>query len=87
MSFLSAQLRQRPSVKGMGRLIHWQLQRTRGEGREDLLILRDLTAKLLEGRPIYRCQVCGFEGKSLYWQCPSCKRWNTVKPIHGVEAE
>ncbi|MDH5369549.1 MAG: hypothetical protein OEW99_05965, partial [Gammaproteobacteria bacterium] len=33
------------------------------------------------------CHVCGFNGKTLHWQCPGCKRWDTVKPIQGVEGE
>ena len=46
-----------------------------------------LTTKLLENEPVYRCRSCGFSGRSLHWQCPSCKQWNTVKPIHGVVGE
>jgi len=31
--------------------------------------------------PRYRCDNCGFVGRTLHWSCPGCKRWNTVKPI------
>ncbi|HSR62973.1 MAG TPA: hypothetical protein VLN56_06175, partial [Gammaproteobacteria bacterium] len=30
---------------------------------------------------------CGFDAKLLHWQCPGCKTWNSIKPIHGVEGE
>ncbi len=85
--FLADQLRRRPSVRGLARLIDLRLDQTSGEAREQMLILRDLVGKLLEGRPVYKCRVCGFEGKQLHWQCPSCKGWSTVKPIRGVEGE
>lgn len=87
VEFLAAQVRKRPSVRGLGRLIDLNLAGASGKGKEDLLILRDLVAQLLGSKPKYKCSHCGFAGKSLHWQCPTCKEWNTVKPIHGVEGE
>lgn len=29
----------------------------------------------------YRCDACGFTGSKLFWQCPGCQRWSSVKPI------
>ena len=85
--FIIEQLRQRPSVRGLDRLIQLHLAHTEGAAQESLTILKDLTTKLLENEPVYRCRSCGFSGRSLHWQCPSCKQWNTVKPIHGVVGE
>ena len=33
------------------------------------------------GRASHQCKQCGFHGKALYWQCPSCHYWGTVVPI------
>ena len=85
--FLTSQLRQRPSVRGMMALIDATLGSTEGEARENYVILRDLTHKLLEGRAMYRCNHCGFGAKAHHWQCPSCKNWGTVRPIHSVVSE
>jgi lipopolysaccharide biosynthesis regulator YciM len=30
---------------------------------------------------LYKCLCCGFEAKSLYWLCPSCREWSSVKPV------
>ncbi|HET7563253.1 MAG TPA: lipopolysaccharide assembly protein LapB [Rhodanobacteraceae bacterium] len=87
VQFLTEQLRQRPSVRGMMALIDATLDRTEGEAHENFLILRDLTRKLLEGRAMYRCNHCGFGAKAHHWQCPSCKGWGTVRPIHSVVSE
>lgn len=87
IEFVTAQVRKRPSVRGLGRLISLSLATASGRGKEDLLILRDLVDQLLASKPVYKCVHCGFAGKSLHWQCPTCKEWNTVKPIHGVEGE
>ncbi|MCQ4166433.1 lipopolysaccharide assembly protein LapB [Tahibacter harae] len=87
VDFLTRQLRQRPSVRGLMALINATLHSATGEARENLLILQDLTRKLVEGQAMYRCNRCGFGAKAHHWQCPSCKSWGSVRPIHGVANE
>ncbi|MEX2517199.1 MAG: lipopolysaccharide assembly protein LapB [Gammaproteobacteria bacterium] len=85
--FITNELRKRPSVRGLDRLLEYALARAKGATRESLVTLRELTGKLLHDRPVYQCKNCGFLGKSPHWHCPGCKSWNTVKPIHGVQGE
>ncbi len=80
-------LRQRPSVRGLDRLIELQLENSAGAARENLLILKELTRLLLENKAPYRCTHCGFKAKTLQWQCPGCKQWATVRPVQGVVGE
>ncbi len=84
---LVRELRERPTVRGIDRLIDYSLERADGESRADLELLKDLTVSLIELRPGYACGNCGFRGRTLHWQCPGCKSWNTVKPVHGIEGE
>lgn len=45
---------------------------------ESLLnIVRQQAQKSFE----YRCHHCGFETKSFFWMCPSCKNWDEFRPI------
>jgi len=85
--FIASELSKRPSVRGLSRFIDLSLSRSEGAAHENLLILKKMTDQLLENKPVYRCHDCGFRGKVLHWQCPGCKHWNTVKPIHGVAGE
>ncbi|MGD8875552.1 MAG: lipopolysaccharide assembly protein LapB [Gammaproteobacteria bacterium] len=85
--FISGELGKHPSVRGVSRFIDLSLVNSEGVARENLLILKNMTDKLLENKPAYKCHDCGFCGKALHWQCPGCKHWNTVRPIHGVEGE
>lgn len=87
VEFLTRQLHQRPSVRALMALIDTNLHTAQGDARESLLIQRDLTRKLLEGQAMYRCSRCGFGAKAHHWQCPSCKNWSTIKPIHSVVGE
>lgn len=85
--FLTRQLRQRPSVRGQGALIDLGLANSRPEEKDRLLVLKQLTEQLVAGTPSYRCGRCGFGARAHHWQCPSCKNWGTVKPIHGPTGE
>jgi len=87
IEFISSHLRRRSSVRGLDRLLQLELDECDNGQAEYLTILKDLTGELLADRPVYKCQHCGFPGKLLHWQCPSCKHWNTIKPIQGVEGE
>jgi lipopolysaccharide assembly protein B len=87
LEFLTGQLRQRPSVRGQGALIELSLADDDPPEREVLLALRQLTHQLVAGAPAYRCGRCGFGARSHHWQCPSCKNWGSIKPIHGVAGE
>jgi lipopolysaccharide biosynthesis regulator YciM len=35
----------------------------------------------------YRCEACGFSSRKLFWQCPGCRDWSTVKPITAGNAQ
>ncbi len=86
-AFITAQLRQRPSLRGLQYLIDLQLRHAQATAKDNLLILQDLTTDLLRNKPVYRCKHCGFKGKTLMWLCPSCKNWTSMKPIHGTEGD
>lgn len=82
--FIAGHLHRCPSVRGLERLIELQLTDTGSVSRETLVTLKHLVGKLLEDKPVYQCEHCGFAGKSMHWQCPGCKHWSTLKPIQGV---
>ncbi|MGE0383863.1 MAG: lipopolysaccharide assembly protein LapB [Gammaproteobacteria bacterium] len=87
MRHVADELRRRPTVRGLDRFVHLAMHKSDGQTREVLALLNGFTTRLLESKATYRCEDCGFSGRSLHWQCPGCKSWNTVKPIHGIEGE
>ena len=86
-SFITEELKRRPSVKGFNSLIDLHIEYGSESARDSLRVLRGLTGQLELSKPVYRCNSCGFSGRSLSWQCPSCKTWGTTKPIQGLEGE
>jgi lipopolysaccharide biosynthesis regulator YciM len=33
----------------------------------------------LRSQPLYQCGNCGYQGRAHVWQCPSCRRWDTLR--------
>lgn len=85
--YIAQQMVAHPSIKGLLRLIDLHLKHASDSARPSLLMLKDVVSKLLKNKPIYHCNHCGFDSKTLFWQCPSCKNWGSVKPIQGIEGE
>ena len=79
-TYLSEQLKDRPSVRGELALIEITLA-TNSDPHATLLDLKQITDQLLVRNPSYRCTHCGFGAKTHHWLCPSCKEWGSVKPL------
>src|SRR3990167_7299025 len=84
-NFVADYVRRYPSLRGLHLFINLYIADVEGRAKEDLYILQNLMKKILANKPEYQCYSCGFSGKSLHWQCPGCKQWNTILPIHGFE--
>ncbi|WP_321351559.1 lipopolysaccharide assembly protein LapB [Halopseudomonas oceani] len=80
--FLLKHLQQQPSLAGVLGLL-----KLGDEGASETVVSapRRLLETLQRSRPQYRCEHCGFTGNKVYWQCPSCQGWSTVKPLRGHE--
>ena len=85
--FLKQHLRNNPSLRGLSRLIEMDEHSGDRDARDILGLLKETVSQVLEEKPVYQCTHCGFAGKAMHWHCPGCKRWDTVKPILGLEGE
>jgi len=83
--FITEHIQSCLSLRGIAYLLDIYLKAADQETKDKLFLLQQFIEKLLKNKPTYRCVHCGFSGKQLYWQCPSCKRWGGVKPIQGVK--
>lgn len=87
VGYLADRLHSRPSVRGVLKVMDMSFPAESGERAETIGLVRELLHRLLERKPGYRCSRCGFSPRALHWQCPSCKSWASIKPVHGVAGE
>lgn len=85
--FIAKQMQLHPSIRGLKQLIELHVGHASETAKPSLMILKDVVEKLLANKPVYQCNQCGFDSKTLFWQCPSCQNWGSVKPIQGLEGE
>ncbi len=75
--FISAE----PTLKSVEQLMLIERQTGRASTLNSYQLLEQVVVSLRRSSAHYRCHNCGFGGQQLHWVCPSCKSWNTVKPI------
>lgn len=85
--FIAEQLKLRPGIRTLNRLIELYLPHSEGQARENLNLLKQLVDQVIAEKPGYCCNTCGFTGNALHWLCPGCKTWGSVRPIRGVAGE
>ncbi|MFK7864383.1 MAG: lipopolysaccharide assembly protein LapB [Pseudohongiellaceae bacterium] len=79
--FLNEYLTQKPSLSGLLELLKLQTLQADEQVVGNLSILQQMIGRLLSKQSGYQCNHCGYESKRLYWLCPSCKKWDKIKPI------
>ncbi|MDY6974221.1 MAG: tetratricopeptide repeat protein [Thermodesulfobacteriota bacterium] len=64
----------------------WEARRFKGEillnhgkNSDALTDYRDLIDHLNMPYLRFQCRQCGFEPRELHWQCPQCKKWDTIQ--------
>lgn len=82
--FLAHFLNKTPSLAGLLALVDLNLSMPGVEARDTFRVAKSVLEKVLDQEPAYRCRLCGFSGKSLHWQCPGCKSWNSVRPTETI---
>ncbi|CNH69424.1 lipopolysaccharide assembly protein LapB [Yersinia ruckeri] len=86
--YINRQLQRHPTMRVFYRLMDYHLaDAEEGRAKESLLLLRDMVGEQIRTKPRYRCHKCGFTAHSLYWHCPSCRAWASVKPIRGLDGQ
>lgn len=87
-TYITRQLQQHPTMRVFHKLMDYHLSEAEeGRAKESLGVLRDMVGEQVRSKPRYRCTKCGFTAYTLYWHCPSCRAWSTVKPIRGLDGQ
>lgn len=87
-NYLTRQLERHPTMRVFHKLIDYHINEAEeGRAKESLGVLRHMVGEQVRSKPRYRCQKCGFTAHTLYWHCPSCRSWSTIKPIRGLDGQ
>jgi lipopolysaccharide biosynthesis regulator YciM len=81
--FLLQHVTQHPNLAAICQLLNMYVQQ-KNDTEQNLKIINALLQSTQRSHADYRCQKCGYAGKTLLWLCPSCRSWNTIQPIEKV---
>ncbi len=84
IEFLNDYLTRKPSLGGLLELLRLTIPHADQQLGSNLALLQEMIDRLLRKKPAYQCNHCGYESRSLYWLCPSCQKWDRIKPIMEV---
>lgn len=85
-SKLYQQLTRNPSTLIFYRFIQYQIDDAEdGRGKDSLILLHKMVGNRIQQSFDYRCTNCGYQLHHLLWNCPSCRQWETIKPLSGIE--
>ncbi|MDT9587517.1 MAG: lipopolysaccharide assembly protein LapB [Candidatus Arsenophonus melophagi] len=86
--FIKQQLEHHPTMRLFYKLIDYHLtDAEEGRAKESLELLQNMVGEQIRSKPDYCCRKCGFTTHSLYWYCPSCRSWGTIKTIKGLHGQ
>jgi lipopolysaccharide biosynthesis regulator YciM len=74
-------LENKPTLKVLGAMTCLLLKDGTEAHKEALVKLDRALDRLSSGTPRYVCSQCGFSGGELHWRCPSCRHWESTKPL------
>ncbi len=87
-NYVTRQLERHPTMRVFHKLIDYHINEAEeGRAKRSLGVLRQMVGEQVRSKPRYRCQKCGFTAHTLYWHCPSCRSWSTIKPIRGLDGQ
>lgn len=80
VQYLGKVLNRQPSLQALQELVDYKARDRDNSESEFLDDVKGALKALRRDSTEYLCKHCGFESNTLYWQCPSCHNWATIKP-------
>ncbi|MGN0908990.1 MAG: hypothetical protein ACI4NA_05160 [Succinivibrio sp.] len=80
-------LRGHPSLRLFSELIGLRSRSLPGQESQGVMQLKSIIDAQVVSAPRYVCARCGFESSVMFWQCPSCRRWESLNPRNGIDGD
>jgi len=85
--FFLEQVARRPSLKALHDWALRELALTQSREKDKIAAIVQMLGNVVDTKPVYRCEHCGYRCNELQWRCPGCESWKSVKVIIGAEGE
>ena len=86
IDFIVQYVKSDSTLRGLNHIISLYLKNSHDLPAEKLALLLSMIQQLTANKPTYRCGQCGFAAPLLFWNCPSCHHWTSIRPIQKITA-
>jgi len=76
LEYLSTSMMKKADLKGLQKIL--QLQTAQSACNDEKL--EKIVETMLTAQSDYQCSHCGYSANTLFWLCPSCHSWSSMKP-------
>lgn len=80
VDYVIGKLQKNPSLDGMDQLLSYSDAGSDADLHSMIRGLKTAVDVMKKEQSAFQCKQCGFRSNTLYWLCPSCHSWSSVKP-------
>jgi lipopolysaccharide biosynthesis regulator YciM len=80
VDYVIGKLQKSPSLDGMDQLLSYSDAGSDADLHSMIRGLKTAVDVMKKEQSAFQCKQCGFRSNTLYWLCPSCHSWSSVKP-------
>lgn len=81
-------IKERPNIKLFSCYMGMRSKEPNQEGQsETIMQLKSIVDAQIALHSSYSCSNCGFESSMMFWQCPSCRHFDTMRIKHSIDGD
>ncbi len=80
-------IKNKSNLKLFSALLELRSHGTDATSNESIMQIKSILDAQIALSNRYSCPNCGFESKIMFWQCPSCRKWESLKPKIGLDGD
>ena len=81
-------IKEKPNIKLFSAYMGLRAQELPQEKEKEVILqLKSIVDAQIMSNSHYRCQSCGFDSSMMFWQCPSCRHWDTIRPQQSLDGD
>ena len=86
--FLLGYIKERPNIKLFSCYMGMRSKDPNQDGQsETIMQLKSIVDAQIALHATYSCVNCGFESSMMFWQCPSCRHFHSIRVKHSIDGD
>ena len=81
-------IKERPNIKLFSTYMGMRAQDLHHEHESEVILqLKSIVDAQIARTNHYHCSHCGFDSSMMFWQCPSCRSWDSIRPQQSLDSD